>query len=54
MVSKGKVFDHFRQAGFEDCKINAFPHNTEHTGVDLEVKNRTAATFIMIDLDLKD
>jgi hypothetical protein len=47
------VFEYFRQAGFVDCKINAFPYNTEHT-VDLDVKNRAAATFIMIDLDLKD
>lgn len=52
-VSKRKMLDYFKQAGFVDCKINAFPYNTEHTGIDLEVKNITAATFIMIDLDLK-
>ena len=51
--SKDKIFDYFKQASFIDCKINAFPYNTEYT-LDLEVKNRTAASFIMIDLDLKD
>ncbi len=53
-AAKDKMFDYFNQADFTDCKINAFPHNTEHTGVDFDVKNKTAATFIMIDLDLKD
>ena len=48
------MFDYFKQADFTDCKINAFPYNTEYTGVDLDVKNKTAATFIMIDLDLRD
>lgn len=52
--SKDKIFEYFKQASFIDCKINAFPFNTEHTLVDLQVKNRTAASFIMIDLDLKD
>jgi len=52
--SKDKIFNFFREANFMDCRINAFPHNTEYTRVDFEVKNRTAATFIMIDLDLKD
>jgi Primase X len=53
-AAKDKVFDYFKQADFKDCKINAFPYNIEHTGVDFEVKNKTAATFIMVDLDLKD
>ena len=48
------MFDYFKQADFTDCKINAFPHNTEHTNVDFDIKNRTAATFVMIDLDLRD
>jgi len=51
--SKYKIFTYFKLASFIDCKINAFPYNTEYT-LDLEVKNRTAASFIMIDLDLKD
>ena len=52
--SKDKIFDYFKLADFIDCKINAFPCNTEYTAIDLEVKNKTAASFIMIDLDLKD
>jgi hypothetical protein len=52
--SKDKVFEYFKDSGFIDCKINAFPFNTEHSRIDLEVKNKTAASFIMIDLDLKD
>ena len=51
---KYKIFEFFKQASFIDCKINAFPFNTEHTRFDLQVKNKTAASFIMIDLDLKD
>ena len=51
--SKDKIFRFFMEANFIDCRFNAFPYNTEHT-VDLDVKNKTAATFIMIDLDLKD
>src|SRR3954454_2498253 len=52
--SKDKIFEYFSKASFTDCKINAFSFNTEYTLVDLEVKNRIAASFIMIDLDLKD
>src|SRR5919107_4657616 len=50
--SKDKIFEYFKESDFIDCKINAFPYNIEHTAVDLEVKNRTASSFIMIDLDL--
>ena len=53
VISKRKMLEYFKQAGFKDCKINAFPYDTEYTRFDLEVKNITAATFIMIDLDLK-
>jgi hypothetical protein len=52
--SKEKIFEYFKKSDFIDCKINAFPFNTEHTIVDFQIKNRTAASFIMIDLDLKD
>src|SRR3954453_1377437 len=52
--SKDKIFEYFKKSDFIDCKINAFPSNVEHTAVDFQVKNRTAASFIMIDLDLKD
>ena len=51
--SKDKIFGYFKQASFIDCKINAFPFNTLHS-IDIEVKNKTTASFIMIDLDLKD
>jgi hypothetical protein len=53
-ASKDAIFYYFRNADFVDCKINAFPSNTEHTIVNFDVKNKTAATFIMIDLDLRD
>jgi hypothetical protein len=53
-LSKNKIFNLFKKANFIDCRINAFPYNTEYKNVGLEVKNRTAATFTMIDLDLKD
>ena len=52
--SKDKIFEYFKKSDFIDCKINAFPYNIEHTAVDLQIKNITAASFIMIDLDLKD
>ena len=51
--SKDTIFDYFKLAKFMDCKINAFPYNTAHS-IDFDVKNKTAATFIMIDLDLND
>jgi len=51
--NKDRIFESFRKFGFIDCTINAFPHNT-HRRIDVDVKNKTAATFIMIDLDLKD
>ncbi len=51
---KERVFEYFKKADFKDCKINAFPHNNTYTKVDFEVRNKIAATFIMIDLDLKD
>lgn len=51
--SKDIIFESFRKHGFIDCRVNAFPHNTQH-GINLDVKNKTAATFIMVDLDLKD
>ncbi|HEY6536892.1 MAG TPA: DNA primase noncatalytic subunit PriX [Candidatus Nitrosocosmicus sp.] len=52
--SHDKIFKYYKDLRFIDCKINAFPFNTEYSRIDLEVKSRTAASFIMIDLDLKD
>lgn len=51
--SKDRIFEIFKKSGFTDCMTNAFPHNTQRK-IDCDVKNKTAATFIMIDLDLKD
>jgi hypothetical protein len=51
--SKDIIFESFQKSGFIDCRINAFPHNTQHR-IDFDVKNKTAPTFIMIDLDSKD
>lgn len=51
--NKDTIFESFRRSGFTDCRINAFPSNTQHR-IDFDVKNKTAPTFIMIDLDSKD
>lgn len=51
--SKDIIFESFRKHGFIDCRINAFPYNTQHR-INFDVKNKTAATFIMVDLDLKN
>ncbi len=51
--SKDKILKYFKKSSYIDCKINAFSYNTEHS-IELEIKNKTAATVIMIDLDLKD
>ena len=49
-----KIFNVFKESSYSDCKINGFPYNTQYTHIDLDIKNRTAASFIMIDLDLQD
>ena len=48
-----KIQSHFERVDFKDCRINSFPHSTEHK-IGLEVRNRTTADFIFIDLDLRD
>lgn len=50
--ARTEFFESFRKSGFTDCRINAFPHNTQHR-VNFDVNNKTAPTSIMIDLDLK-
>ncbi len=52
--SINKIFNMFKESNYYDCKINGFPYNTQHTNINLDVKNKTAASFIMIDLDLQD
>ena len=39
----------FEQSNFVDCRINAYRSYTDYHGV-----NRTAASFVMVDLDLKN
>ena len=34
-----KIQSHFEKADFKDCRINSFPHSTEHK-IGLEVRNR--------------
>ncbi len=51
--NKHQVFSYFKEANFRNCKINTFPYNIEHI-LDFEIKNKTAASFIMIDLNLND
>lgn len=48
-----QIYDYYKEADFIDCRMNAFPFNTEYS-IDLQIKNRTPADFFMIDLDLKD
>jgi hypothetical protein len=47
------IFKYFKQSDFVDCRINAFPFNNSYTRIGFDVKNRCAANFIMIDLDLE-
>ncbi len=49
--SISEIVNLYKQSRFIDCRTNAFPYDTEHT-IDFDVKNKTAASFIMIDLDL--
>ena len=47
------IYTYYKEAMFVDCRINAFPYRTVHS-IDYDIKNKTPADFIMIDLDLKD
>ena len=49
--SISRIVDLYKQSNFIDCRINAFPYNTKHS-IDFDVKNMTAASLIMVDLDL--
>jgi hypothetical protein len=44
-----EVLEYFRSSNYEDCRINAYPSFTKYNGI-----NRTAPSFLMIDIDLKD
>ena len=52
-ISRKNIFDYFKQSNFVDCKISAYPYNTGYGQLDFDIKNQTAADFIMIDLDLE-
>ena len=45
----GEALEYFRKSNYEDCRINAYPSLTKYDGI-----NRTAPSFLMIDIDLKD
>ncbi len=44
-----EVLEYFRASNYEDCRINAYPSFTKYDGI-----NRTAPSFLMIDINLKD
>ena len=44
-----EALEYFRMSNYEDCRVNAYPSFTKYGGI-----NRTAPSFLMIDLDLKD
>ncbi|MGC2597427.1 MAG: hypothetical protein WA395_04755 [Nitrososphaeraceae archaeon] len=44
-----EALEYFRASNQEDCRINAYPSFTKYDGI-----NRTAPSFLMIDIDLKD
>ena len=44
-----EVLEYFRVSNYEDCEINAYPSFTKYNGI-----NRTAPSFLMIDIDPKD
>jgi hypothetical protein len=49
VFNKKEVLDQFTRSNYEDCRINAYPSFTKYKDI-----NRTAASFVIIDLDLKD
>jgi hypothetical protein len=49
VFSLNEVLEYFKASNYEDCRINAYPSFTKYDGI-----NRTAPSFLMIDIDLKD
>ena len=49
VFNKKEVLGQFTISNCEDCRINAYPSFTKYEDI-----NRTAPSFIIIDLDLKD
>ena len=44
-----EALEYFSASNYEDCRINAYPSFTRYDDI-----NRTAPSFLMIDIDLKD
>ena len=44
-----EALEYFSASNYEDCRINGYPSFTRYDGI-----NRTAPSFLMIDIDLKD
>ena len=44
-----EAVEYFRASNYEDCRINAYPSYTKYNSI-----NRTAPSFLLIDIDLKD
>jgi hypothetical protein len=44
-----EALEYFRASNYEDCRINAYPSFTKYDGI-----NRTAPSFLMIYIDVKD
>lgn len=47
VYSKEDILRYFKEAGYRDCRINAFPYLTGHD-------SKHPASFIFIDLDMKE
>jgi hypothetical protein len=49
VFNKEEAIEYFKTSSYEDCRINGYPSFTEYDGI-----NRTAISFLMVDLDLND
>jgi hypothetical protein len=49
VFNKEEALEQFKNSNYEDCRMNAYPSFTEYDGI-----NRTATSFLMVDLDSKD
>jgi hypothetical protein len=49
VFSAQEALEYFRTSNYEDCRINAYPSFTKYDDI-----NRTAPSFLMIDIDLRD
>jgi hypothetical protein len=49
VFNKKDALVYYRTSNYEDCRINAYPSFTKYKDI-----NRTAPTFLIMDIDLKD